>query len=163
MNKELKGKIFDIPQDILNKINHTIVGLNGEHFDGLNRAKRLLFDKKVKYGQLKRIIHDFQNMDKIKERRRYDLYGGIEMERWALQFLKGERDLISNRKDSRQQADNIGAIDGERANSHLKTHTKKASWLPPVNLIKSNSHKTSISPITSFKLFEEIKRIKKLM
>jgi hypothetical protein len=31
MNKELKHRIFDIPQDILDKINHTVVGLNGEH------------------------------------------------------------------------------------------------------------------------------------
>lgn len=163
MNKELKSRVFDIPQHILNKINHTIVGLNGEHAQGLNRAKKLLSDKKVKYGQLKRIIHDFQNLDKIKDKLRYDLYGGQEMETWAKQYLKGERDLISNRKDSRQQADNIGAITGERKNSHLKKHKKKPSWLPPTNLIKSNSHKTSISPITSFKLFEQIERIKKLM
>jgi hypothetical protein len=163
MNKELKSRIFDIPQHILNKINHTIVGLNGEHAQGLNRAKKLLSDKKVKYGQLKRIIHDFQNLDKVKDRLRYDLYGGEEMEIWAKQYLKGERDLISDRKDSRQQADNIGAITGERKNSHLKKHKKKPSWLPPTNLIKSNSHKTSISPITSFKLFEQIERIKKLM
>jgi hypothetical protein len=163
MNKELKGRVFDIPQHILDKINHIIIGLNGEHTDGLNRAKRLLLDKSVKYGQLKRIIHDFQNIDKINDRIKYDLYGGEEMERWALQFLKGERDLISNRKDSRQQADNISSMTGERRNSHLKKHTKKASWLPPTNLIKSNSHKTSVSPLTSFKLFEEIERIKKLM
>lgn len=163
MNKELKSRIFKIPQYILDKINHTIIGLNGEHTDGLNRAKRLLQDKTVKYGQLKRIIHDFKNLDKVKERLKYDLYGGEEMERWAMQFLKGERDLISNRKDSRQQADNISAMTGERKNSHLKKHTKKPSWLPPTNLIKSNSHKTSVSPLTSFKLFEEIERIKKLM
>ena len=31
MNKELKGRIFDVPQDILDKINHTIAGLNGEN------------------------------------------------------------------------------------------------------------------------------------
>jgi hypothetical protein len=163
MNKELKGRVFNIPQHILDKINHTITGLNGEHTDGLNRAKRLLSDKTVKYGQLKRIIHDLKNLDKINDRQKYDLYGGEEMERWALQYLKGERDLISNRKDSRQQADNISAMTGERENSHLKKHKKKPSWLPPTNLIKSNSHKTSISPLTSFKLFEEIERIKKLM
>jgi hypothetical protein len=163
MNKELKGRVFNIPQHILDKINHTITGLNGEHTDGLNRAKRLLSDKTVKYGQLKRIIHDLKNLDKINDRQKYDLYGGEEMERWASQYLKGERDLISNRKDSRQQADNISAMTGERENSHLKKHKKKPSWLPPTNLIKSNSHKTSISPLTSFKLFEEIERIKKLM
>ena len=68
MNKELKGRIFDIPQNILDKINHTVVGLNGQHVHGVNRAQKLLTDKKVKYGQLKRIIHDLKNTDKIADR-----------------------------------------------------------------------------------------------
>ena len=68
MNKELKIRIFDVPQNILDKINHTITGLNGKHVHGLNRAQKLLNDKKVKYGQLKRIIHDIQNMDKVNEK-----------------------------------------------------------------------------------------------
>lgn len=163
MNKELKHRIFDIPQDILDKINHTVVGLNGEHMDGVNRANKLLSDKKVKYGQLKRIIHDIQSMDKINEKTKFDLCGGELMEKWAKQFLKGERDLVSNRKDSRKQADEIGGLTGERKNSHLKKHTKKFSFKIPTNLVKSNSHKTSVSPITSLGLFEEIERIKKLM
>ncbi len=87
MNKELKGRIFDIPQDILDKINHTVVGLNGENVRGIQRAKKLLIDKKVKYGQLKRIIHDIQNMDKMNEKVKYDLCGGDLMEKWAKQFL----------------------------------------------------------------------------
>ena len=41
MNKELKDRVFDIPQDILNTINHSVVGLNGQHASGLDRAKRL--------------------------------------------------------------------------------------------------------------------------
>ena len=53
MNNELKHRIFDIPQNVLDKINHTIVGLNGEHFDGVNRAKKLLLDKKVKNNDLR--------------------------------------------------------------------------------------------------------------
>ncbi len=163
MNKELKHRIFDIPQDILDKINHTVVGLNGEHMDGVNRAKKLLSDKKVKYGQLKRIIHDIQSMDKVNDKMKFDLCGGELMEKWAKQFLKGERDLISNKKDSRKQADEIGGITGERKNSHLKKHTKNFSFKIPTNLVKSNSHKTSVSPITSLGLFEEIERIKKLM
>jgi hypothetical protein len=85
------------------------------------------------------------------------------MERWAKQFLQGERDLISNQKDSRKRADDIGAITGERKNSHLKSHSKKASWLPPLNLVKSNSHKNSITSLKMGKLFEEVERIKKLM
>jgi hypothetical protein len=140
-----------------------VIGLNGEHFHGLNRAKKLLSDRKVKYGQLKRIIHDLKNIDKINDRVRYDLYGGELMEKWSEQHLKGERDLVSNKKDGRKQADDIGGIDGERKNSHLKSHSKKASWLPPTNLIKSNSHKNSISSVKLTGLFEQVERIKKLM
>lgn len=163
MNKELKDRIFDIPQNILDLINHTIVGLQGKHARGIERAKKLLSDKKVKYGQLKRIIHDLQNIDKVKDSQKYNLCGGDLMFKWSKQFLQNERDLVSNRKDSKKQADEIGGITGERRNSHLKKHKKRSSFKIPVNLIKSNSHKSSISQITNFGLFEEINRIKKLM
>jgi hypothetical protein len=163
MNKELKGREFKIPENILHRITQTINGLGGEHIHGLQRAKKLLTDKTVKYGQLKRIIHDFQNMDKNKERIRYNLYGGELMDNWSKQFLKGERDLISNKKDSKKRADEIGGITGERKNSHLKSHSKKPDFLPPLNMVKSNSHKNSVSPIVSLGLFEEIKKFKKLI
>jgi hypothetical protein len=163
MNKELKSRIFDIPQDILNKINHTVTGLNGDHNEGVNRAKKLLIDKTVKYGQLKRIIHDIQNMDKINNRLKYDLCGGDLMEKWAKQYLDGERDMIINRKDSKKNADSMGAITGERKNNYLKKHTKKPDFLPPINMIKSNSHKSSITPITSLGLFEQVEKIKRLI
>jgi len=120
-------------------------------------------DKKVKYGQLKRIIHDIQNMDKINERVKYDLCGGDLMEKWASKFLKGERDLISNRKDSKMKTDDMIGMTGERKNSHLKSHKKRFSFKIPTNLIKSNSHKSSISPLISTKLFEELDKIKKLI
>jgi hypothetical protein len=163
MNKELKNRIFDIPQDILNKINHTIVGLNGEHVQGIQRAKKLLTDKKVKYGQLKRIIHDFQNIDKVNDRTKYELMGGDLMEKWGKQYLQGERDMIVNRKEGRKDADEMGAITGERKNSFLKKHSKKPDFLPPLNMMKSNSHKTSVSSLGIGKLFEEINKIKKLI
>lgn len=163
MNKDLKDRVFNVPQDILDKINHTISGLNGKNVHGIQRAKKLLNDKTVKYGQLKRIIHDIQNLDKIKERTKYDLYGGELMEKWSKQYLQGERDLISNRKDSKKRSDEISSMTGERKNSHLKKHTKRFSFKVPTNLVKSSSHKSSISPITSLKLFEEIEKIKNLI
>jgi hypothetical protein len=128
-----------------------------------DHTQKLLTDKTVKYGQLKRIIHDFQTMDKVAERIKYDLAGGDLMDRWSKQHLQGERDLVSNIKDGRKRADDISSMTGERRNSHLKKHTKKAGWLPPTNLIKSNSHKNSISSIKLTGLFEEVERIKKLM
>jgi hypothetical protein len=163
MNKILKSRVFDIPQNILDLINHTITGLNGQHYHGVNRAKKLLTDKKVKYGQLKRIIHDLKNIDKINDKLKYDLCGGDLMNNWANQFLDGERDLIKNNKNSQKNANEMGGIDGDRKNPFLKKHTKKQSWIPSANLIKSNSNKTSVSPLISMKLFEEIERIKTLM
>jgi hypothetical protein len=163
MNRELKNRVFDIPQNILNLINHTINGLQGNKPAGIIRAQKLLSDKKVTYGQLKRIIHDLKNMDKINDKVKYNLYGGDLMDTWSKQFLQGERDLVSGRKDSRKRADDIASITGERKNSHLATHKKKDNYHVPTNLLKSNSHKTSVSPITSLGLFEEVERIKKLM
>lgn len=164
MNKDLKDRIFDIPQNILDKINHTIVGLQGKNVRGIQRAKKLLSDKKVKYGQLKRIIHDLQNIDKINDKVKYELAGGDLMDKWGKPFLDGERDLISGRKDSRKRADDIGGLTGERKNTHIKKHTKKPDFLPPLNMIKSNSHKSSVSSLKLGKLFEdEIKKIKKLI
>jgi nitrous oxide reductase len=163
MNKDLKSRVFNVPQDILDKINHTIVGLNGQNVRGIQRAKKILQDKTVKYGQLKRIIHDIQNIDKIKDKLKYDLCGGDLMERWSKQHLQGERDLVSNRKDSKKRADDISSMTGERKNSHLKKHTKNFNFRIPTNLIKSNSDKSSISPITSLGLFEEVDKIKKLI
>lgn len=163
MNKELKDRIFDIPQNVLDQINSSLQNLNGQHVDGVHRAKKLLSDKKVKYGQLKKIIHDMNNMDKKIDLIKYNLCGGDRMSEWSKPFLQGERDLVSGAKDSRKQADDIGGITGERKNSHLKKHSKNFSFKIPTNLIKSNSHKSSISPITSLGLFEQIERMKKLM
>jgi hypothetical protein len=163
MNKELKNRIFDIPQNILNTINHTMVGLQGQHVNGIQRAKRLLYDKKVKYGQLKRIIHDLQTIDKLKNRTKYDLAGGDNMLNWGKKFLDGERDIIKNRKEGRKDADEMSAMTGERKNSYIKKHKKRFDFKVPTNLVKSNSHKSSITPIMSLGLFEEIKKIKKLI
>jgi hypothetical protein len=163
MNKELKDRVFDVPKYILDSINKTFINLKGMNVDGVKRAERLLGDRKVNYKQLKRIIHDLENIDKLKDNIRYRLYGGDNLLIWGKQLLKGERDLIKNRKESKKRADEMSGLSGDRKNSFLKKHRKKSNFKIPTNLIKSNSHKTSVSPITSLKLFEEIKRIKKLM
>jgi hypothetical protein len=163
MNSQLKNRIFDIPQNVLDLINHTITGLGGSRVSGIQRAEKLLQDKKVKYGQLKRIIHDLQNMDKKNDVVKYNLAGGDAMLNWSTKFLTGERDLISNNKDSKKRADDITSIDGQRKNSHLKRHEKKFSFITKPNFVKNSSQKSSIKPLTSLGLFEEINKIKKLI
>jgi len=163
MNKELQPRVFNVPQAILDKIRPHVTSLNGQHVHGLNRANKLFADKTVTYGQLKRIIHDLQNMDKGTDLVKYNLAGGDLMLNWGKQFLQGERDIISNRKEGRKKADERTAMTGERKNSYLKKHSKKPDFLPPINMIKSNSHKSSIQPLKALKLTEEIEKIKKLI
>ena len=163
MNKELKLRVFDLPINVLTLIQHNVATSNDINARGIERAKKLLQDRSVTYGQLKRIIHDLQNMDKGVDLVKYNLAGGDLMLNWGKQFLQGERDIISNRKEGRKKADERTAMTGERKNSYLKKHSKKPDFLPPLNMIKSNSHKSSIQPLKALKLTEEIDKIKKLI
>ena len=56
MNSKLKHRVFDIPQDILDNITKTLGGVANINVKGKDRANRLLKDRKVSYGQLKRKI-----------------------------------------------------------------------------------------------------------
>lgn len=162
MNKDLKDRSFNLPQNIINNITVAVNRTNGKSVRGLERAKKLLNDKKVTYGQLKRIIHDLSNMDKMEDFNKYNLAGGDDMLLWAKQYLKGERDLIKNKKKSKTRANNISGLDGERKNSFIKKHKKKLSYNPQVNFMKNNSDRNSISSLKP-KLFEEVNKIKKLI
>ena len=101
MNKELKHRIFDIPQNILDKINHTVTGLNGQNVHGVMRAKKLLTDKKVTYGQLKRIIHDIINMDN------YDTYDVMFDEELTNYILVFRSDMFDNKYFIQKNDDEI--------------------------------------------------------
>ena len=158
MNSQLKDNIYDIPQNILNLINHTLTGLNGQNVIGVDRANNLLTTKKVTYSQLKKIIHELTYIDKNKERLKYNLMGGDLMLFWSKQFLNSEREFIKNKKESSNISNEIGSID--RKNPFLKKHQKKDNYNITNPTINTNSKKSTAS---SLKLFEEINRIKKLM
>lgn len=163
MNSSLQGRVYDIPQHIIQHLNHHLTSQQGADNEGVDRARNLLNSGKVNYGQLKRILHDMKYIDKQNDVNRYNLYGGDVMEKWGNSILTGDRNLVQNNKDSRNTADNIGAINGMRQNSHLSTHKKKDSYTTPANMMKSNSEKSSVSSISSFKLFEQVEKIKEMM
>jgi len=159
MNSKLKDRVFTVPENVLAKIRHTMSGIGEQGVVGKDRAQNILSQKTVTYGQLKRIIHDLKTMDKVNDRVKYDLYGGDQMEKWANTFLNGERDLIRDKKDASANINNNTGL--ERKNPFLKKHSKKPQG---INLgIKSNSDKSVVSPLTSLKLFEEIKRFKDII
>ncbi len=162
MNKDLKDRVFKIPDNVFDHIHKTLMSVKGESVDGIMRAKNLIRTKNVGYGQIKRIIHDLEN-EIDPNSIQYNLAGGQLMLDWAKTHLNGERDLLKNNKKSQQRSNEIGQIDDIRQNSFLKKHTKKSSNRTPVNMLKSNSDKTSVSPISSLGIFEEINRIKDLL
>lgn len=155
MNKDLKDREFLLPEDVKTHLRFQLSNQNGDTV-GVQRARNLINDGKVTYGQLKRIIHDIKEIDKNIDVDKYNLYGGELMERWGNSILGGERDLIRTRKESKKRSDNISSITGERKNAFLTTHSKKQSFLPPTNMMKSNSDKNSISSLKLSQLFEEI-------
>ncbi len=163
MNNQLKDNIYDVPNDIIEKINSVLSTIQDESTHGVQRAKRLCSEKKVTYGQLKRIIHDIKTIDKDNDKLRYELYGGELMEKWAHSFLNGQRGLVKSKKDGTKKINNLTGMDGIRKNPFLSTHKKSEGKPSYKSFLKSNSDETSVSPITSTGIFEEIERIKKLM
>ena len=162
MNNQLKDRVFTIPDNVFNYINKVFMGLEDKSIDGTQRAKNLLRTKKVSYPQIKRIIHDLENMDNTSLQ--YNLAGGDVMLDWGKNYLNGERQTIKNNKKSRKRADNIGQINDIRKNPYLSKHTKKSKvYTVPTNMLKSNSDKTSVSSISSLGIFEEVKRFKDLI
>jgi hypothetical protein len=163
VNNQLKDNVYDIPNDVLEKINSVLSSVTDDTTHGIQRAKKLCSEKKVTYGQLKRIIHDIKTIDKENDKLRYELYGGELMEKWAKTFLDGQRGLVKSKKQSTHNINNLTGMNGMRKNPFLSTHKKSEEKPSYKNFLKSNSDKTSISPITSVGIFEEIERIKKLM
>jgi len=83
MNKELKGREYNLPPDIIKHLNSQLQ-ISSTDTVGTNRAKELIQSGKVNYGQLKRILHDLKNVDKLSEPQKM---GGISGER-KNSFLK---------------------------------------------------------------------------
>ncbi len=160
-NIKLKGRVFKLPDNIFDYIHKVFTSLEDKSVDGTQRAKNLLRTRNLSYAQIKRIIHDLESGDLSLIQ--YNLAGGDLMLKWAKSFLNGERTQIKNNKLSRKKADNIAQIDDIRKNPFLSKHTKKTNYSIPRNMMKSNSDKTSVTPISSLGVFEEVKRIKDLL
>jgi hypothetical protein len=152
MNSKLKGNKYKVPENIINFISNIITKITDSNIVGLKRAKNLVSQKVVTYGQLKRIIHDLNKVDKLKEPTRYNLYGGDLMKQWAINFLNSERNLVKNKKEITKNVNSFSGLDNLRKNAFNKTHTKRDN-------IKMTSKHSSIEGL----LNEEINKIKKLI
>lgn len=160
MNKDLAGKFYKLPPDVISHLNSQI-SKSSDNDDGLQRAKTLIKDGGVNYNQLKRILHDMKSCDKLSESKKYNLWGGEPLERWGWTILNNDRSFVKNNKTSRKNADQMSGI--KRNNAFLKTHKKTDNYNIPLNPLKSNSDETSATPLMSLGLFEELTKIKRMM
>ena len=163
MNKDLKNDIYNVPDNIIQKINLTLKNIGDKWVGGKERALNLVNKKTVTYTQLKKIIHELKNIDKVKDNVKYELCGGDLMLNWSKTFLNNQRNQIKNKKKSTQKINNNVGLSDMRKNSFLKTHTKKETNKIPTNMMKSNSEKTSVSGLNVKNIFEEIKRFKEII
>lgn len=158
MNNSLKDNIYNVPENIIKYINNVLLKINGKYVNGVDRAKEIVKNKKVTYGQLKRIIHDLKYIDKNKEGLRYQLYGGDLMVSWSKNFLDGERNNVLNNKLSRKRSDEIGGFNSLRKNNFNKTHEKNT-----FTNINFKKNKSTVSSLIDNNLHEEINKIIKLL
>lgn len=159
MNKDLDGKIYEIPPLILSGVQRALKRYPSDE-DGVKRAKTLLSGK-VNYNQLKRILHDMKVFYNNNEIGKYELAGGKPFESWGWNTLNGDRDLIAYNKEMRKNIDSMAGIEG-RSNAYLNKHKKNPDLGIANTSLKSNSE-TYTTSLKSGKLFEEITRIKTLM
>jgi len=164
MNKDLKDKIYTIPPIVLSAIKDN-VNRYPDDVDGTKRAKNLLTGK-VNYNQLKRVLHDMKTFVKDNEMGKYNLAGGKPFETWGWTILNNDRDVIEQNKKTSQNSDTIGGITGRK--NRFNKSTKKSSIssmnISPPNALVTNSTPTKYtSDLKLGKLYEEIKRIKRLM
>ena len=133
MNKDLYGKVYDIPHDTLEKL---------KKYETNETVRNLLSKKNLSYSLMKNIKHRMENGEK-------DVLGGDDMLGWINQTLNSDRSSIDLSKDSKMAS---GV-----SNSHIRPHTKNN--LSNMNR-QSKSHSGFVDDI---KITENLKRINELI
>ena len=133
MNKELYEKQYEIPSDVLSKL---------EPFKSEKTIANLLSKGKITYSNIKKIIHDMEN-GKI------DNLGGNDFKSWLSQTLGSDRTRVSNSKKIKS--------DGGMENQYIKSHEKNN-----VNVRPSKKHEKSVNKYDTAVL-ESLQRINEIM
>lgn len=101
MNKDLYGKKFELPEDVvvyLQQCNDAAVG-SDDKTEGYRRNKELRDSKHVTYQQLKRMKNFFDNFKGDDNDLTFILNGGHYVKNWVGQKLKSLRDDVELGKE----------------------------------------------------------------
>jgi hypothetical protein len=139
VNKDLYGKEYEIPSDILKNL---------DNFKGEQTIKNLINSKKISYSLLKRIKNRMENGE-------IDNLGGQNFKNWVEQKLGEDRRAIHTSKDVKRKS---GV-----ANAFIKPHSKDDLVRPSKRHRKaSERHDTWSDNSSSFNLKLESRIIEEL-
>ena len=133
MNSNLYGKTYEIPSDILSKL---------ESFKSEKTIANLLSKGTITYQNIKKIIHDMENGE-------LDKLGGNDFKSWLDLTLTSDKDRVHGSKEIRKN--------GGMENQFIKPHEKKE-----VNVRPSQRHEKSINKYDS-SVIESLQRINEIM
>jgi hypothetical protein len=139
VNKDLYGKEYEIPSDILKNLNK---------FKGEKTIDNLINDKKISYSLLKRIKNRMENGE-------VENLGGQNFKNWIEQKLTGDRNAINQSKKVKRKS---GV-----ANAFIKPHSKESLVRPNQRHRKaSERHDTWSDNSSNFNLKLEARIIEEL-
>ena len=139
MNKDLYGKIYEVPTDILRNL---------EKFRGEKTIDKILKSKEITYSNLKRIKNRMEN-DELEN------LGGQNFKNWIEQKLGEDRRSIHKSKDVKRKSG--------IANAFIKPHSKDDLVRPSQKHRKaSERHNTWSDNSSNFNLKLESRVIEEL-
>lgn len=101
MNSALYGKIYRVPQNIVERIRTKLYATGDNGSNGVKRAKYIINNATCSYQMLKRLKNFFDHFDpKTQQIDEYELAGGKNMQDFVERTLKSERSLVSTRKNT---------------------------------------------------------------
>ena len=117
MNSELYNNVYNIPDEILNKISISLQKFRKVNTNGKKRAKNLLQLKTITYQSLKRLKNYFDALGQDHDVIEFELNGGNLMKNFVNNLLKSEREKLSNSKDIKT---NLAGFTNQYNKSHEK-------------------------------------------
>ena len=152
MNSDLYGKVFDVPQDVVDYLHqcHSAAGDVDETTEGYKRNKDLREKKQVTYQQLKRMKNWFDEFSGHEDEVPHILNGGHYVKGWINNTLDSMRDNIQNTKQNKSVV---------LPNQFIQPHEKNG--INDMNR-PSKSHKTSIGDY-DLQVTESLKRINEII
>jgi hypothetical protein len=164
-NSALVGTVFEIPEELMKvlkaawqKYGDKANGTKSTASEGKKRCENLLRSGEVDYYQIKRMIHDMEQINKYKDPISYALNGGDLMYKWAVRTLDDARREVDGQKNSRMRANNLAGLEGLRKNAYLSNHEKDGEPLDGI-MFNTDDDRGQMTPSIS----EEIAKIKVLI